>query len=97
MALPSMECRKLFMDENFLLSSDSPSDEVSHQINPTNPVAMPEISTPKSQKRRISSPSKANESFEKTPEASFESPSSVLNPPSSLKRKTIRDYFLAAS
>lgn len=31
---------------------------------------------------------------EKTTEASQNSPSSVLNPPSSVKRRTIRDYFL---
>ncbi|ERN09210.1 hypothetical protein AMTR_s00014p00252440 [Amborella trichopoda] len=35
--------------------------------------------------------------FQRTPEASVRSPSSVLNSPSSLKRRTIRDYFMMAA
>ncbi|CAH1412967.1 unnamed protein product [Lactuca virosa] len=38
-----------------------------------------------------------NETCEKSPDPSFGSPSSVLNPPPSLKRKTILDYFMAHS
>lgn len=56
------------------------------------------LSTPESKVKRSISDATADliESFEKTPEANSKSPSSVLNPPSSLKRKTIRDYFLVA-
>ncbi|KAL9236275.1 hypothetical protein vseg_010966 [Gypsophila vaccaria] len=33
--------------------------------------------------------------FDRTPESAVRSPSSVLTPPSSMKKKTIRDYFVA--
>ncbi|XVF60240.1 hypothetical protein PTKIN_Ptkin08bG0028900 [Pterospermum kingtungense] len=71
------------------------SDEALHQINSPSPTTAPLLSTPEAQKKRFSSISDSNETFEMTPEATMKSPSSVLNPPSSLKRKTIRDYFLA--
>ncbi|KAL2929288.1 Denticleless protein-like protein [Bienertia sinuspersici] len=35
-----------------------------------------------------------NEAFDKTPESAVWSPSSVLCPPSSMKKRTIRDYFM---
>ncbi|KAL2926196.1 Denticleless protein-like protein [Bienertia sinuspersici] len=35
-----------------------------------------------------------NEAFNKTPESAVLSPSSVLTPPSSMKKRTIRDYFM---
>ncbi|KAK9673865.1 hypothetical protein RND81_12G194600 [Saponaria officinalis] len=35
------------------------------------------------------------ELFDRTPESAVRSPSSVLTPPSSMKKKTIRDYFVA--
>ncbi|KNA22515.1 hypothetical protein SOVF_033480 [Spinacia oleracea] len=35
-----------------------------------------------------------NEAFDKTPESASRSPSSVLSPPSSVKKRTIRDYFV---
>ncbi|KAK1359473.1 denticleless protein-like [Heracleum sosnowskyi] len=101
MALPSIQCRKLFMDEEPTISKlkpdTCPNDEAMNPINSSITESVPEVSTPKPLKRRFLSPSKGNESFEQTPEAFHESPSSVLNPPSSLKRKTIRDYFLATS
>lgn len=89
MAPPSMECRKLFMDE----------EPVEHQkgSNSTNSITMPQLGTPKCQKKNFSSELYSKETLEKTPEALLNSPSSVLNPPSSLKRKTIRDYFIAPS
>lgn len=101
MALPSMQCRKLFMDEEAntsKLNCDTcPKDEAMNQNNLDVAIAMPEVSTPKQLKRRSVPSSKVTESSDKTPEAFLESPSSVLSPPSSLKRKTIRDYFLASS
>ncbi|KAK9272145.1 hypothetical protein L1049_002516 [Liquidambar formosana] len=101
MAIPSMERKKLFMDkESEKLTKDpstlSLSDEVLQQTNSPNPITMPKISTPESQMKIFSSSLDLKETMEKTPEASLKSPSSVLNPPSSLRR-TIRDYFLAAS
>lgn len=101
MALPTMECRKLFMDEEKAGlekgSASSSSNEVLHQINSPNinTNTKPEFGTPESQKKKSSLYSQ--ETLEKSPEAALKSPSSVLNPPSSLKRKTIRDYFVAAS
>ena len=74
-----------------------PKDEPGNLSDPSITASVPEFSTPKPQKRRFLSPSKVNERSEQTPEAFHGSPSSVLNPPSSLKRKTIRDYFLATS
>lgn len=57
-----------------------------------------EVRTPQSAKKKIHlSPFFMVEDLqlEKIPDSAFESPSSVLNLPSSLKRKTIRDYFVA--
>ncbi|KAF8378243.1 hypothetical protein HHK36_029582 [Tetracentron sinense] len=102
-AIPNMECRKLFMDEDpaeltkAAASSSHPS-EVLNEVYTPDQIQMPEISTPESLKKKIPSVSFLKEELEmeKTPEAALKSPSSVLNPPSSLKR-TIRDYFVAPS
>ncbi|ANM64882.1 unnamed protein product [Arabidopsis thaliana] len=66
-----------------------------------NDQSMPIIRTPESQKKKTSSSSSLSSLSseediicERTPETTFNSPSSVLNPPSSVKRRTIRDYFL---
>ncbi|KAK3183628.1 hypothetical protein Dsin_030914 [Dipteronia sinensis] len=99
MAIPSAECRKLLMDEEIMDVTKTPGNsynEVVHQTNSSNPIQMPIITTPDSQKKRSSSISDSTQLFEKTPEAASNSPSSVLNPPSSVKRRTIRDYFLVA-
>ncbi|KAL0014382.1 hypothetical protein SO802_001451 [Lithocarpus litseifolius] len=100
MAIPSAECNKLMNNEPTCLTKDPdglfPSNEVLVQSSSSNTITMPTISTPESQKKKLFSVSDLNEAFEKTPEATLKSPSSVLNPPSSIKR-TIRDYFLAAS
>ncbi|XVE67875.1 hypothetical protein DITRI_Ditri09bG0023100 [Diplodiscus trichospermus] len=102
MAIPSTESDKLLMHENEepigltkQHGSSYSSDEAMHQMNSSSPSIASLLSTPEAQKRKLSSISDSNEAFEKTPEAALRSPSSVLNPPSSLKRKTIRDYFLA--
>ncbi|KAF6137003.1 hypothetical protein GIB67_030767 [Kingdonia uniflora] len=103
MALPRMERRRLFMPEDSTdvtkpASSPSPSKDVLLSVSSPNKIEMPEITTPQSAKRKISSTLFLQEEFElsKMPEAALDSPSSVLNPPSS-KRKTIRDYFVAVS
>ncbi|TQE03022.1 hypothetical protein C1H46_011386 [Malus baccata] len=98
MAIPSAECRKLLMSESTMRTSKvsgnlCPSDEGLDETNSLNPVSTPKMSTPPSQKKQSMSYPDFSKTFEKTPEAASESPSSVLNPPSSLKRKTIRDYF----
>ncbi|XVF58002.1 hypothetical protein PTKIN_Ptkin07bG0027600 [Pterospermum kingtungense] len=104
MAIPSAESRNLMMNEYKEpmdlgkepgCSISFSSDETLHQINSSSPITASFLSTPDAHKKKFSSISDSNESFEKTPEAAMKSPSSVLNPPSSLKRKTIRDYFLA--
>ncbi|KAE8689349.1 hypothetical protein F3Y22_tig00110940pilonHSYRG00421 [Hibiscus syriacus] len=88
----STESRKLLMNEKEEPGSSNSSDEPLYhiQINPP--------STPETHKKKLFSISDSNETtLEKTPEALMKnSPSSVLSPPSSLKRKTIKDYFLAA-
>ena len=62
--------------------------------NSLNPIKMPRIFTRDSQKKQCMLDCDKSETFEKTPEATLKSPSSVLNPPSSLKRKSIRHYFV---
>lgn len=97
MAIPVEESRKLLMNQP--ISKDSSSiipDKESDETCSANPITVPKLSTPEAQKKRCSLDSDLNKAFEKTPETASKSPSSVLNPPSSLKRKTIRDYFLAA-
>ncbi|KAJ4974853.1 hypothetical protein NE237_008027 [Protea cynaroides] len=102
-AFPNMEGRKLFMDEDPMditkvACSSGPSEEVFIKYSSPEWIKMPEISTPESiTKLSFGSLLKEESEVEKTPEAALRSPSSVLNPPSSLKRRTIRDYFLAAS
>ncbi|XP_044467001.1 denticleless protein homolog [Mangifera indica] len=99
-AIPSAECRKLLINGELADSAKGPdnsnsSDEVVNQTNSSNPMNIPIVGTPDAKKRKLSS-SDLEETFEKTPEASLKSPSSVLNPPSSVKRKTIRDYFIVS-
>ncbi|KAK8702784.1 hypothetical protein V6N13_021123 [Hibiscus sabdariffa] len=101
--MPTAESSKLLMNENEepmgqqIKQPDSSysSDEALLQMSSSSPAIASLLRTPEAQKRRFSSISDSDEIFEKTPEAAIRSPSSVLNPPSSLKRKTIRDYFLA--
>lgn len=78
------------------VNSPSASEKTSmdHQSPSHNKMFTPE-SAEKS--RFMRSLLKEELDIKKTPEAAMKSPSSVLNPPSSLKRKTIRDYFVVAS
>ncbi|KAG8489776.1 hypothetical protein CXB51_017937 [Gossypium anomalum] len=102
-AIPSTESRKVLMNDNEESGSSDSSNEPLHQIrvsSPSHPIATTFLlSTPEGHKKKLlASISDTNEtsSFEQTPEPAMKSPSSVLNPPSSLKRKTIKDYFVAA-
>lgn len=101
LAIPRDECEELLTNQEQLGLTKDPgslhsSDEVFHQSNSPNPITMPTIGTPEAQKKKVFSGSDSKDTFEKTPESTVKSPSSVLNPPSSLKRRTIRDYFVAA-
>lgn len=91
-----MQRRKLFSDEKpASIKNDSTNCESNltcHQELP-DPITIPEMSTPVSKKKKHLPGFELQENFEKTPEATKRSPSSVLTPPSSL-RKTIRDYFV---
>lgn len=81
------------LDENLY-----PSNEA--KIEPSSPLQTKalEFRTPESGKKRRSSMfPHAGLEMQKTPEAELDSPSSVLNPPPSLKRRTIRDYFISSS
>ncbi|KAK4282348.1 hypothetical protein QN277_013735 [Acacia crassicarpa] len=101
MAMPSRECRKLLMkDEEWSSKSgldnafhvDKPADEITEDV----PITPPKMHKTDGQKNQFLSMSDLTVTSGKTLESASKSPSSVLNPPSSLKR-TIRDYFLAAS
>ncbi|KAL0331933.1 UNVERIFIED_CONTAM: Denticleless proteinA [Sesamum calycinum] len=94
-ALPRVQRRKLLLDEPLYTKSDAESTpcSVASNVNSPPPIRMVEVSTPESQKKKFSISFEVRENLERTPEAEMKSPSSVLNPPSSLKRKTIRDYF----
>lgn len=99
--MPSGECRRLLKQDEELCSKPGPesaflSEEAPAKINRDMPVTPPKMHKTEDQANQFSSVSYLTESSEKTPEPALKSPSSVLNPPSSLKR-TIRDYFVAAS
>lgn len=99
LAPPALKRRRLLMDAEPVALDRGPEisalDDQLHQISSACSSPMPEYGTPKSQEKfSFSLDLKENA---KTPEAELKSPSSVLNPPSSLKRRTIRDYFVAAS
>lgn len=93
MAMPNGECKRLLTAPQVEFSMQKAQDETS----PSSPVMMePIVRTPEGQKKRMLINFDLEEGFKKTPEATTASPSSVLSPPSSVKR-TIRDYFIATS
>lgn len=94
--MPSEECRRLLITEEELCTKSGPDSEAPDKISRDMPITPPKTHKTDGHKNQFSSLSDMAESSEKTPESALKSPSSVLNPPSSLKR-TIRDYFLAAS
>ncbi|XP_020272509.1 denticleless protein homolog isoform X2 [Asparagus officinalis] len=92
----SIECRKLMMDDSHSGSGDIDkhlchSNEM--KINSPSPIQTEavEFTTPESGKKR------KIDMFLKSPASESDSPSSVLYPPPSLKRRTIRDYFMSSS
>ncbi|KAK1299111.1 hypothetical protein QJS10_CPB14g00065 [Acorus calamus] len=102
-ASPSMEHKRLIMNEmatDPAKSNNGPyqseKDTTEHQ-SPSQ-VKLLGLGTPESAKRRLSDAFPEEEmELQKTPESEMNSPSSVLNPPQSLKRRTIRDYFVPTS
>ncbi|XP_027359479.1 denticleless protein homolog [Abrus precatorius] len=100
MAMPSIECKMLLNNEemcpkssnNTFLSNEAPQCS----IKPASPITPLKINVSEDHTNQLSSGLDLTAPSEKTPESAWKSPSSVLNPPSSLKR-TIRDYFLASS
>lgn len=95
-----MKRKKLFTEDETKESTEAPKPDI--PIKPTvliespNPSTLPEMRTPESL-RKQSINSHINEACERSPDSTFGSPSSVLNPPPSLKRKTILDYFMTPS
>ncbi|KAM0945844.1 putative transcription factor WD40-like family [Dioscorea sansibarensis] len=90
-------CRRLVMDDPATVLKEAADNTSSmEQTEPSSPIQLKELqfSTPESGKKR--NRTEGNEAL-RTPKAAMTSPSSVLNPPPSLKRKTILDYFHAAS
>ncbi|XP_071694638.1 uncharacterized protein [Rutidosis leptorrhynchoides] len=98
--VPTIKRRKLFPEEETKepIKGPDPEPPVESTVHIESPdtTSVPEISTPKSLKKQISNPNVLDE-CQRSPDSSLDSPSSVLNPPPSIKRKTILDYFLAPS
>ncbi|KAL8248687.1 hypothetical protein R6Q59_005555 [Mikania micrantha] len=98
--LPTIKRRKLFTHQetkNPIKGPDlDPPVQSTVQIDSFSPTSIPEMKTPEPLKKQLPS-SHIGAACEGSPDASFGSPSSVLNPPPSLKRKTILDYFMAPS
>ncbi|KAJ0971544.1 hypothetical protein J5N97_019503 [Dioscorea zingiberensis] len=91
-------CRRLVMEDPVTVLTEQAENTCSMEqtTDPPSPIQLKELefSTPESGKKR--NRMEEHEILE-TPKAALCSPSSVLNPPPSLKRKTILDYFHAAS
>ncbi|GAB4847873.1 hypothetical protein Ancab_026933 [Ancistrocladus abbreviatus] len=101
MAIPSSACKKLVLEREQIGLEEGPSTscpfhEAVSETNSPELTKMREIRTPESDKKTLST-FNSKDSSEKTPESALRSPSSVLYPPSSIRRRTIRDYFLSAS
>ncbi|AES74373.1 putative transcription factor WD40-like family [Medicago truncatula] len=100
MAIPRTECKMLLDNEEtcpkssdyVLLSNEEPNDPVKSAT----PITPPKTTTSEGHKNQLLSEFDLTISPKNTPESALKSPSSVLNPPPSLKR-TIRDYFVASS
>ncbi|PWA57632.1 transducin/WD40 repeat-like superfamily protein [Artemisia annua] len=96
---PRMQRRKLVTEKEprESIKEDQPEPPVEPSVHIDSPCpASPEMRTPESI-RKQSPNSHILETCERSPDSTFGSPSSVLNPPPSLKRKTILDYFVAPS
>ncbi|KAG1366985.1 denticleless protein [Cocos nucifera] len=96
---PNIKGRKLAMDEPPCSAEMADSLCASREMttNPPSPVQTksPEFSTPESGKKRdFGSLLQEEAEMQKSPDAELSSPSSVLNPPPSSIRRTIRDYFI---
>ncbi|PKI75133.1 hypothetical protein CRG98_004468 [Punica granatum] len=102
MATPPDECKNIRTRRMKSEFPEGPEKELSldrlrDETIPRSPtMTEPIIGTPEGQKKRVLISFDLEEGSKKTPEATVNSPSSVLSPPSSVKR-TIRDYFLASS
>ncbi|KAK1281076.1 hypothetical protein QJS04_geneDACA002753 [Acorus gramineus] len=102
-ASPSMEHKRLIMNAmatDPAKSNNGPYQSEKDTTEHRSPaqVKMLGLGTPESAKRRLSDAFPEEEmELQKTPESELNSPSSVLNPPQSLKRRTIRDYFVPTS
>ncbi|KAI3665980.1 hypothetical protein L6452_44616 [Arctium lappa] len=92
-ALPKIDRRTLFTNE---ANTSTTQPESEPPVEPSVQINSPEMRTPESLGKQ-SSKSYIHEPCDRSPDATLGSPSSVLNPPPSLKRKTILDYFLAPS
>ncbi|XP_020574066.1 denticleless protein homolog B isoform X1 [Phalaenopsis equestris] len=99
-ATPSKMCRKLNLEDSddFENASCALNKKMANSPSPLTTSAQG-YSTPESlKKRKLGLFPFEGLDLQKSPDpaASFDSPSSVLNLPSSSKRKTIRDYFLSS-
>jgi denticleless len=74
-------------------SADAESPNSSHSLQPR----ILNFGTPESTKKRVFALFQEEVVDVKSPESRITSPSSVLSPPPSLKRRTIRDYFSSST
>ncbi|WJX70227.1 hypothetical protein P8452_54358 [Trifolium repens] len=97
MAMPRTECKMLLNNEEICPKSGLDGLEtLHHPMKSATPITPPKTTTSEGHKNQLSSEFDLTISPKNTPESALKSPSSVLNPPPSLKR-TIRDYFVASS
>ncbi|WOL17609.1 denticleless protein [Canna indica] len=99
---PLTGCRKRILDEqptSSVLVEENLQAPTEAAAEPSSPVQskMLEFSTPESGKKKSESFLRQQKEMQNSPEAGFNSPSSVLSPPPSIKRRTIRDYFGSVS
>ncbi|KAK4751304.1 hypothetical protein SAY87_004786 [Trapa incisa] len=92
-AMPTDECEKQLTGPEEEISTK----HVEYERGPSSPaITEPIVRTPEGQKKKALISFDLEEGFKGTNTATAASPSSVLSPPSSVKR-TIRDYFLVSS
>uniref|UniRef100_A0A7N0VME9 Denticleless protein-like protein n=1 Tax=Kalanchoe fedtschenkoi TaxID=63787 RepID=A0A7N0VME9_KALFE len=83
-------------DEQARTNCISSSPSTGLKMHGGNTLNSNSVTTPRSTKRSCATSLDLRDISEETSAGDMESPSSVLNPPSSLKRKTICDYFVMA-
>lgn len=93
MAVPNIECKELSQQREIPCSSIHREASIQDQ-SLVELMKTPEATPNQFCRNRLLPGVNLNKAFDKTPESASRSPSSVLSPPSSMKKRTIRDYFV---